>query len=124
MKIGKHNGDIRGGYRHCAVIQGWKMMVEQQQAREILADAVKQAEQNILDRIKSGQAKPLTDPFEALTALAVHTGFVINGNKPIDLSVVEMWQCQWFIVSCENYIPSSDFPYTKEEMRKALEATG
>lgn len=99
-------------------------MVDQKTARQMLADAVKQAEKNILDRIKSGQAKPLTDPFEALTALTIHTGFVVNGNKPIKMSVIEMWQTQWFIVSTELYTPGSDFPYTKEEMRKALEATG
>lgn len=99
-------------------------MVEQQQAREILAEAIKQAEKNILERIQSGQAKPLTDAFEALTALAIHTGFVINDNKPIDFSVIEMWQLQWFIVTTEHYTPGPDFPYTKEEMRRALEATG
>ena len=99
-------------------------MVDQQTAREMLAEAVKQAEKNILDRIQSGQAQPLTDAFEALTALAVHTGFVINGNKPINLTVIEMWQTQWFIVSSENYKPSKDFPFNKEQMRKALEATG
>lgn len=99
-------------------------MVDQKEARQILADAVKQAEQNILDRINSGQAKPLTDPFEALKALAIHTGFVINDNQPIELSVVEMWQCQWFIVTADGYIPSKDFPFSKEQMREALEATG
>lgn len=100
------------------------MMVEQQEARAILTAAVQQAEKNIIDRIKSGQAKPLTDPFEALTALAIHTGFVINDNAPIKMSLVEMLQMQWFIVSCEGYTPGSDFPFGKEQMKKALEATG
>lgn len=99
-------------------------MVEQQQAREILADAVKQAETNILDRIRSGQAKPLTDPFEALTALAIHTGFVVNGNQAIKMDVLEMWQFQWFIVTTNLYEPSKDFPFSKQQMREALEATG
>lgn len=99
-------------------------MVEQQTAREMLTNAVKQAEKNILDRIKSGQAKPMTDPFEALTALTIHTGFVVNGNKPIKMSMLEILQTQWFIVSYENYEPSKDFPFSKEQMRKALEATG
>lgn len=99
-------------------------MVEQQQAREILADAVQQAEKNILERIQSGQAKRLTGPFEALTALAIHTGFVINNNEAITMTMLEILQTQWFIVSTELYEPSQAFPYTKEEMREALEATG
>lgn len=99
-------------------------MVDQKTAREILVEAVKQAEKNILDRIQSGQAKPLSGPFEALTALAIYTGFVLNNNEAIKLSMIEMLQMQWFIITTELYTPGPDFPYTKEEMRKALEATG
>lgn len=99
-------------------------MVEQQQARKILADAVKQAEQNILSRIKSGQAKPLIDAFDALTALAIHTGFVINGNEALTMSVVDLLQMQWFILTTALYEPGEEFPFSKQQMREALEATG
>ena len=91
--------------------------MNQTQARSQLLTALRQAEQNL---IKSGKAKKLDDPYLALTALVVHTGFVVDGGTT-QMSPYEIAQMQTFIVTCEEYEPSKEFPFTKAQMKAAFD---
>lgn len=91
---------------------------QQQEARRLLADAVKQGEQNMINLVRSGKAKFSDDAYVALTGLAVHAGFVVEGNA-IQVSTEELLRVQQFIATCDEYTPGPDFPFTKEQLRQA-----
>lgn len=91
------------------------------EARDRLARAVKQAEQNLLDRLAAGQGKQSlgADPFTALVALATHTGFVVEGGA-IQVSIGELMQVMQFIATDPRYQPDPRFPFTKAQLAAAL----
>lgn len=96
--------------------------MNQTQARSELLRALRLAEKNLIVMMKSGQTGKLDDPFVALTALVVTTGFVVDGGT-MQMSVYQIAQMQTFITTCPDYEPSKDFPFTKQQMKDALEAT-
>jgi hypothetical protein len=91
------------------------------EARDRLARAVKQAEQNLLDRLAAGQGRQSlgADPFTALVALATHTGFVVEGGA-IQVSVGELMQVMQFIATDPRYQPDPRFPFTKAQLAASL----
>lgn len=91
------------------------------EARDRLAQAVKQAEQNLLARLAAGQGKNsvLTDPYIALMALATYTGFVVGGGK-VQATVGELMQLMEFIATDPRYTPDARFPFTKAQLAAAL----
>jgi hypothetical protein len=97
--------------------------MEQHRARSLLAEAVRRGEKTLMKRGKSGQASWKNDPYVALTALAVCASFVLNGEgKQVQVSVKELLQLQQFIVTCDEYVPSAQFPFTKDQLRQAWES--
>lgn len=96
------------------------------QARVVLAQAVQEAERRIMSMVKQKRAQLSNDPYVALTGLVVHTGMVIQNHQDgrTEMSMEEILKLQHFVVYCEEYTPSTDFPFTKEQMRQALEKAG
>ncbi len=77
----------------------------------------------MMKRVESGQARWSDDPYVALTGLAVCAGFALNGeDKQVQMSVNEIVQLQQFIATCDDYIPSAHFPFTKDQLRCAWES--
>jgi hypothetical protein len=89
-------------------------------ARDILASAVKQAEQNLLAylAVGKGQASLGADPYTALVALATHTGLVVEGGK-VQMSIHEIFQVMAFIATDARYLPDPRFPFTKAQLAAA-----
>lgn len=90
-------------------------------ARDFLAAAVKQAEQNLLARLAAGQGKHsiLEDPYIALVALATYTGFAVEGGE-VRMTVGELMQVMEFIATDSRYTPDPRFPYSKAQLAAAL----
>lgn len=90
-------------------------------ARDLLAAAVKQAEQNLLARLAAGQGtnSVLTDPYVALMALATYTGFVVEGGK-VQATIGELMQLMEFIATDPRYTPDPRFPFSKAQLAAAL----
>jgi hypothetical protein len=89
-------------------------------ARDILAAAVKQAEQNLLGylAVGQGQASLGADPYTALVALATHTGFVVEGGA-VQMKIQELFQIMAFIAIDARYLPDPRFPFTKAQLAAA-----
>lgn len=94
-------------------------------ARDLLAAAVKQAEQNLLARLAAGQGKNsvLADPYTALVALATYTGFVVEGGE-VQVTVGELMQVMEFIATDPRYRPDPRFPFTKAQLMAVLHEEG
>lgn len=90
-------------------------------ARDLLAAAVKQAEQNLLVRLAAGQGKNsvLADPSIALMALATYTGFVVEGGQ-MRTTIGELLHVMEFIATDPRYTPDHRFPFTKVQLAAAL----
>lgn len=89
-------------------------------ARDLLAVAVKQAEQNLLARLAAGQGQTSlgADPYTALVALATYTGFVVEGGT-VQMSIQELFQTMAFIATDARYHPDPRFPFTKAQLAAA-----
>ncbi len=89
-------------------------------ARDILASAVKQAEQNLLAHLAAGQGQASlgADPYTALVALATHTGLVVEGGA-VQMSMQEIFQVMAFIATDARYLPDPRFPFTKAQLADA-----
>lgn len=89
-------------------------------ARDILASAVKQAEQNLLVRLATGQghASLGADPYTALVALATYTGLAVEGGA-VQMRMQELFQIMAFIATDARYLPDPRFPFTKAQLAAA-----
>ncbi|HEU5376658.1 MAG TPA: hypothetical protein VFV38_14580 [Ktedonobacteraceae bacterium] len=92
-----------------------------EEARDLLARAIKQAEQNLLSVLTAGKGKNSValDPFTALVALATYTGFVVEGGA-VRVQIGDLMGLMEFIATDPRYIPDPRFPWTKAQLAAAL----
>lgn len=93
-----------------------------EEARDLLAQAIKQAEQNLLDALAAGEGKNSValDPYTSLVALATYTGFVVEGGA-VQIRVGDLMGLMEFIATDPRYIPDPRFPWTKAQLAAALD---
>ena len=92
-----------------------------EEARDLLARAIKQAEQNLLGALAAGKGTSSVDldPFTALVALATYTGFVVEGGA-VQVRMGDLMGLMEFIATDPRYIPDPRFPWTKAQLAAAL----
>jgi hypothetical protein len=92
-----------------------------EEARDLLARAIKQAEQNLLSALAAGKGNSSVglDPFTALVALATYTGFVVEGGA-VQIKMGDLMGLIEFIATDPRYIPDPRFPWTKAQLAAAL----
>lgn len=96
-------------------MENWK----QTPARVQLDVAAKMAERDIVRRLL--RSAPMATPLDALVTLAVLTGDVMKGGSA-RMTEEDLLDLMRTLTSNSTYAPSKPFPFTQEQMRRALVA--
>ena len=83
--------------------------------------AVKVAESRLIQEAQAGHVC-LDDAAIALTALATHTVLALDGGEQCRMGINDLLMIRGMIANFYDYIPSSRFPFTKKQLRRAWRA--
>ncbi|HLZ55950.1 MAG TPA: hypothetical protein VKR06_03290 [Ktedonosporobacter sp.] len=98
------------------------MQVTKQLAEWLLVTAIRRGEKKLIRSFQEHNAL-LNDPRLVLTGLAAFSIMELHGGKEGRTSVDGLLRMSEFIATSDEYIPSSDFPFTKEQLCQSWEAS-